>query len=392
MAFTHAVRLTLGSGDTAVTNWDGYAITLDMMQPGSPWTFSFWKSTLARTAWDALRQKCRLGTLVLLHIDDALQLSGRVERYKPKVTRAGATLIISGRDMAGPALSWDADPGIDLTGANLSDLLTRLFASLDLAVSEDDADTLRLVNSGQYKGAHAVPSRAVTTKVTLAHPKPGDTVWGLASHHCARLGYLLWTGCNPLAPHDGALSLIVGKPAFDTPVRYRFGLGDGTLQNVLDIEDDAQIADVPTTIHGYTDAPLDADTPGRIETVVVNDRLDPDLVVHPLPPQPRYLHSKRARTPDGIKAEAQRVLAQAMARHRVVTVTVQGHGQVVEGAMRLYTLNTMARVDAPDCGVTGLHDDMLITAVTFRGSRSDGQTTTLRLVPKGSIVVEPQGS
>ena len=82
-----------------------------------------------------------------------------------------------------------------------------------------------------------------------------------------------------------------------------------------------------------------------------------------------------------------------MAGFRQYECTVQGHGQVVDGAMRLYAVNTMARVRDDLCSSpTGapLDESMLITRVTFDGGRQSGTTTTLVLVPKDSISVIPQ--
>ena len=55
------------------------------------------------------------------------------------------------------------------------------------------------------------------------------------------------------------------------------------------------------------------------------------------------------------------------------------HVRAVEGAMvAAYTAD-----GAP------LDEEMLITSVTFEGSRQAGQTTRLELVPKGSIILSP---
>jgi prophage tail gpP-like protein len=66
---------------------------------------------------------------------------------------------------------------------------------------------------------------------------------------------------------------------------------------------------------------------------------------------------------------------------------------MVEDRVQLYAVNTMAHV-RDDLTIDGeerpLDEDMLITRVEFHGGRREGQTTTLTLVPKDSIVLTPE--
>ncbi len=62
--------------------------------------------------------------------------------------------------------------------------------------------------------------------------------------------------------------------------------------------------------------------------------------------------------------------------------TVQGFAS----AGRLWTINTMVNLDDELTGATGA---WLVTRVTFTRSRAGGHTTSLRLVPRGALVVEP---
>lgn len=61
---------------------------------------------------------------------------------------------------------------------------------------------------------------------------------------------------------------------------------------------------------------------------------------------------------------------------------VQGFGQ--DG--RLFAVNAIAHIDDE---ITGARGDWLVTQVVMNRSRSSGHTTTLRLVPKGALVIEP---
>ena len=52
-------------------------------------------------------------------------------------------MVISGRDLAGPALDWDADPTLTLTGIPLEQALQRVFAGVGLPVRITTADAAR---------------------------------------------------------------------------------------------------------------------------------------------------------------------------------------------------------------------------------------------------------
>ena len=107
----------------------------------------------------------------------------------------------------------------------------------------------------------------------------------------------------------------------------------------------------------------------------------------------RHIKSSRSCTGAASEKEAERVIAEAMAEFRRYELTVQGHGQTVDGFDRLYALNTMARVRDELCtdpDGNPLDESMLIIGVTFEGSRQGGTTMKLTLAPKGSIVVIPQ--
>lgn len=60
--------------------------------------------------------------------------------------------------------------------------------------------------------------------------------------------------------------------------------------------------------------------------------------------------------------------------------------QGFSNAGRLWTVNTMVNLDDELTSATGA---WLVTRVTFARSRASGHTTTLRLVPRGALVVEP---
>jgi len=60
----HRVELFTGlatEDSVAIAQWDEYTITLDMLAPGSPFTFTIWHSAETRSAWQYLRRKVKVG-------------------------------------------------------------------------------------------------------------------------------------------------------------------------------------------------------------------------------------------------------------------------------------------------------------------------------------------
>jgi prophage tail gpP-like protein len=438
----HAVELSFRSNGTALDTWDEYRVTLDMFMPGSPWTFTLWRSSAREAAWRRLLNSARLGDQVIFKIDGATQLNGRIERRRTVVSREGAQLVITGRDLAGPAIDWDADPRTTLRNVTLSDVLTALFRPLGLdVVIGASADAAREVQSRSRPGSHGAysnPHRR-SKRVDLSHARPGERVWQVADSIVRRLGLMMWVA--PSA--DGQLAVIVDVPQYEGEAAYQFKRrigSDGQVtaaSNILESEFDAQIRDIPTVVHAFGRAPRgDVATARHHAGVSAGDRFfrnanpnDPHflaldsaalpnpgdanaavspsgsatistrlpyqnddlarypLVLDPLPPQPRFLHTRRAMNPATGRQEATRFMAEAMRRFRTYTCTVQGHGQTVNGQARLYAINTMAHVYDR---ISEIDEDMLITGVEFAGSRTHGQTTRLTLGTKGAVALSPE--
>lgn len=398
MALTHDVALFTGTAGMRLDTWDRYDVVQDMLQAGSPWAFSLYKSSAAQSAWEELRAGLVLGDLLSFSIDGAVQMNGRLEQIRQRVSRAeGSGLAISGRDLAGLALSWDADPTVRLKGLPLGECLAALFRPLgilpQIGAGVDDA---REVQNGTRRGARASTAAHPRHVVDYAHPRPGEKVWQVAEAICRRLGYLLW-----VAPSEGrTLAVIVGTPAYNDPPRYALrrvfdGAGNVTDDsNILDSDHDVNLRDVPTDVTVYTGSARGDAVSARSAAALANGfLLDPantgGYALDALVQQPRHVHAQRARDLAGGQREAQRILADANAKLRTYTCTAQGHGQVIEGETLLYAVNSMATVQDDE---TRIREDMLITRVQFSGSRSgsDGTRTHLTLSPKGAIFLTPE--
>jgi len=418
VAFTHTATVVLSSG-TEVDVFDRYTVSLDMMKAGSPWTVSMWRSATRATTWDVLRREVKAGENLTVAIDGAAQITGRIETIETHTSREGAMMIASGRDLGGVAETWDADPTVRLRGLALSDALTALFAPMGIPVLITDAAAARIVQAGTNRaslgaqhsarrntsaGTHAT-TRGVSTAharrraqpIDRSHPRAGERVWALAEEMCRRVGYLIWVA--PSA--DGGIACVVDVPTFTGADVYLFTLSaDPTSRatNVLKGAEKLSIAAVPTEVNVYTGTTRGDLISNRSRSQTFNvglGRTDVSrgLIADPMPAQVRHIKSARARTLAAAAQEGERVVAEQMAGFRRYECTVQGHGQLVDGRMRLYAINTMSHVRDELCtSATGepLDESMLITSLRFDGGRGSGCTTDITLVPKDSIQVIPQ--
>jgi prophage tail gpP-like protein len=458
---SHRIDLYLGADRTRLSNWDGYAISLDMFKAGSPWTFGLWHSEAPDSAWAGVLARAQAGAPLVVEIDGAPQLNGRVEERTIRQSRAGAVLTISGRDISGPLIDWDADPRTQLYGRTLEEAFAALAKPLGIRVVITAAASARMIQSRGPVRARGATRQSRRNRVDKSRPRPGERVWQVMESIIRRLGLMMWVA--PTA--NGELGLVVDVPAYDSEVLFRFEsrVRNGVTtpeSNVLESEYFVSIRDVPTVVYAAGRAPrgdgpssrhmvgvpnnnfhigtdflgtgagIYADispetnaalhTPfGALPTFLSYDSAAPPplsepggtpgeaagastpdgaatrttvrrgyqndalarspLVVNPLPPQPRYLHTQRAQSPATGQQEAARTAADAMRHWRTYTPTVQGHGQ----NDRVYAVNCMARVHDTLAQITD--EDMLVTRVEFTGSRDAGQKTKVVLGTKGAI-------
>lgn len=396
MAISHAVSLLIGDSSTEVDAWDQYTLSLSMLRAGQPWTFSIWRSADRRTTWDVATRTVKLFERVTVTVDGHPQLTGRIETIERHARgHTECALVISGRDLAGPAQSWDADPTVSIRDTALEDALASIFDPLGLTVRVTAAAAARSMQSARPAPAPPPRRRRV---VDRSHPRPGEKVWDLATSMVRRLGYMLW-----VAPRtDGTVGIVVDAPDYDQAPMYALarrltqrGEGSG---NILDGAEAISVRSVPTDVNVYTGSTRGAATSSRSRASVVNDALYSDSVTRGFissttQAQPQHVRSSRARTLQAAQKEARREIADAMREFYRYTARVQGHGQTVDGVMRLYAVNTVARVRDDlftDPQGRPLDASMLVTDVEFSGSRQGGQTTTLTMVPLRSIQVDPE--
>jgi prophage tail gpP-like protein len=202
----HTVALTLASSGVELDVWDEYVITLDMLSPGASFTFALWYSRDRATAWEVLRRSVKVGDSVVLSIDGAPQLNGRIDTIETDADGHGARMMtVTGRDLAGVALDFDADPTINVVGLRLEDALRRVFASVNVPFRMTTADAAREVTSKRSgrRGGAATAARLTALDAIASSPpavaspptQPSIVALGIASP----LGRLVGIRVDPIS-------------------------------------------------------------------------------------------------------------------------------------------------------------------------------------------------
>lgn len=386
------VSLSLRGTQREYTNWDRYHVVLDMLHPGSPWTFSLWRGELDTTAWRTFRSTIRLWDVAEIRLGGGLVCNGYMDERKTGASRGdGAAIVVGGQDMASEATGWDADPRISLRNAALEDILSRLFQALGLSVvMSAAASEVRRIQQAQRPGARGLSAHRSSRRRVHDQRKvqPGEKVWHVAERLAKLNGYLVWVGPNA----EGGLSVIVDAPAYASDVVFQFQRRevDGVVTADSNIKEGWWTLNgrgVPMSVRvygtgGHGDRPQE-----HWETVVDNDGVVLPQVAALLPTRVEYLRPRRARTQAAQIQAGQHRIAESMRGFSTYACLVEGHGQRVNGSARIYAPNTMARVRDD---LAGVDEDMLIQRVEYLGGRTQGQFTQLVLGRRNQIQIFPE--
>jgi prophage tail gpP-like protein len=391
VAYTDEVKVTLPDG-TEVDTWETYQVTLDMLNPGSAWTLSLYDSRDRQSTWEVLQEKALAGTKVTLAVHDAVQLTGRIEHREVDAGPEGTTMVLSGRDLAGPLMSSEADVNIHLRNTTLGDALVRLTQGTDVELFIAQAAAASECHSLRNR-RRSMSSRRQTRShsVDLFKIQPGMKIWQAANLLCRKSGYMIWT-----APHPGStagVAVIIDKPLETGSAKFQLKreLVDQEKRtyrgNILRSKEVVNIREVPTKVVGFGHTAANANDDSRNRSVVLNEGLSHRLVDETMLPNVHYLTVHDGRTAAKVQRAAERVIAEAMAEFLSYEYTVQGHHQEIDNEHRIYAVNTIAHVKDDRYGVD---ENMLITRVNFVGGRQTGQVTTIRCVPLGQVRVVPE--
>lgn len=384
----HELAIYVGPDAKRVEVYGEYTFSLSCVEAGQPWAVTFWRSDRAGdSGWDALTSPTsgvKAGQVVTAAIDGDVILTGYVEHREVGDSgdgHAGATLTVSGRDLAGPAISGDADPTLALKGRHLDDALAALFAGVGLAVDiSEHVDPDAAVRGLRTPRRGRSRARRRAHQVDDTHPKVGETVWSIAERIVRRLGFRLW-----IAPGlaVGRCAIVVDTFRNGGPALWRFERG---AEGFLTGRETCVTRDVPTELTVFADAPRGNAPAANLARQVTNGVLLTDELLRrvelELPRCPRFVESRTARSDEDARQEASVKIAEANERLRVYRTKQQGHGQ----GGRVYAPNTIAEILDPLCDVTGR---WLVVSCAFHGDRAGGQWTELECVPEGFLTTEP---
>lgn len=390
----HEVAVFVGPEALRIDVVDRYRFALSMLSGGAAWTLTFWHSDQARASWRLLTDRARgvkLGQVVTVTIDGEAVLTGLVETREVGDDEGGAPVfVISGRDLLGPAITWDADPTVALKGLPLDEALARIYAGLGIVaeVSESVDPDLRI--GALRRSRRVARSRRVSRvhHVDVTHPKIGEKVQGLVDRIVRGFGLRVWT---TVATDATRTPVVVDHPASRGPARFTLlreleGEAVTERSNLRAGKERASILDVPSRVTVFSqgsrgDKPSDAFARtvenGYLFTEEALARLDENTYE-----RPRYVASDRAQTPEAAQQEGARLLAEANETFRRYEGVVLGHRQ--DG--RLWYPNAVCSVRDDVCGVDEL---MLLVEVAFSGARQDGPKTDLTLLPLGALSEVP---
>ncbi len=387
MATQHVVELKLVRTGTVLDVWDRYTVVQDILQPGSPFTFSLWRSQVANASWEVINDEVKCFEQIQLRIDGALQMSGTIERVQPmRERKRGAGIVISGTDLTGRLQRFDASPRVSSRNTTLAELISALVDPFNVSVVIGDAGSMRDVQLGRQRAHVATSSRPRRNRITLEHPRMGEKVWGVIQRLCAKVGYYAWVA--PAGPDN--LILVIDNPVGDQDggdIEYTFEYAEDreyvTGRTLLESDLTISVSDMPTNVYAYGRTLRGDGTPAR-QCGHAEGVFDRRWVMEaPQPHQPVHFQPETTHTPAATLAAAVKIIHTAAINHKVATGTVQGHSQ--DG--KIFAINTLCRWKDE---VADLDEDMVLTRVEFVGSRADGSTTQLRVHPRGALNLQPE--
>ena len=263
------VTISILETGRVLTAFDRYSIDLSMFTQGNPFTLSTWATDASESAWRTLMLETKHGHRVNFAIEGQSVFTGWIETIDVDVARNnGSTLVISGRDLAAPAIDWDVNPTMNVAGLTLDEALYRAFNHVGLeTVTGSGADAAALATVPTASRGATSRWRRRRVVVSPTRPEKGETIMRYAQRLVEKLGYMMWLA--PLA--DGTLGIIVDVPAYDSEPLFKFErrFSDAERRqltpesNILASKYSAQIRTIPTTVSAYGRAPRGDRLPAR---------------------------------------------------------------------------------------------------------------------------------
>jgi len=367
-------------GGELVERWEEYSIECDMLNPADGFrvTLGDW----SKRVFDLVRPDAPVEIL----LDGTRVLSGFVDDREWVTSREGTMLSVTGRDRGGRLVDESA-PLVTYAGLGIQDLAEKLTSYwFPGGVLLDNATNRRLVRGrGAALAKVSKEPAIIATKHAPRKVNPGESIWHVLQTFLAEAELLGWS--DAAGEH-----LIVGKPNYDQEAQFAFFVPkDGSAQrdrgNVLScsVKDSTgeRYSKIVACGAGRGDSADYGDRVLKWRGTALNNPDDADGVGKDFSARKLLLVTDDDLTGAGPAAvRAAREMAERDAGGRALALTVAGHAQLRSGRVpTLYAFDTMAHVEIEALEHQGLY---LITAVSFKHSRSGGEVTELKLVPKGT--------
>jgi prophage tail gpP-like protein len=241
--------------------------------------------------------------------------------------------------------------------------------------------TIRTAAGVVQRASNAKADEFYSMPLSEAKPHAGEKEWALLDRHAKNVGVLAWS--------DAEGNLVLATPGYDQEPLYSFrqklsGTGNNVVSAVVKRSTHGAATSVRVLGHAQgrgemreqIDVTEKLDTAAYVAALRSDGRTNPDAITLP---RKVVVHDAHAESSSRARKLARRTLARACAGLVAVEYTVEGHSQ----AGRVYAVDTIADVDDERGGVKGL---FWVTMVRHTGRRAQ-RTTTLRMIPKGALVV-----
>lgn len=362
-----------------VDGWLDYEISSSMIEPSD--SFSM-RRPWDPKAWNALPRDAR----IRVFIDRTQILDGFIDD-RAKHTKDN-TLEISGRDRAG-RLVQESAPAINYNGLEMSEAVRRLVDPWFTTVTLSDARNRSLRMGKGRKMPTGTEPIVVHVPALQGRVHPGQSRWDIIEQIVSQAHLIAWSSA------DGR-EFFVGKPNYTQQAQFAIVVGrpgSGTKTTCTDLIYRESNGDRYSLIAcvgngGGTEADFGISVSSRRAVVFDNELNTFDGTGRDFIYPKRLLMPERGYDSNAeASAEAGREQARRDFRRTVVTAPMPLHGQFIStGAPTIFAPNTIARVRDEEFEPP-LDDAFLIYACTYHGSREEGETTMLELVPKGTEIV-----
>lgn len=376
------VEMRFADGET-ITQWESLELHDDFTDPLGRMAFT---ARPRREDVADYRERLAKGELVTVLVNGALQGAQIIQSRRMKVDKSGVTFAIECHTPLVTAYQSHVDPTLSFKSKNdapVSDVVLKALSPFGFSEILADAAASRNARSGKPIGTRSPMLDVAALKTNEAAAQDGEKAYSFCARIFNRMGVAL--RCDPSG------RLLLQAPDYDQEPAYTVsqtfggtGPGDRFLDG-LDIEDTNDEQFSSCTVSG-----LAPDKRGKTRTskpqVEVVQSLDRAGLRAPYtssvaPYKPLIIKDKSAR--DAKRCENVATLAMGIRAGKAYGITGEVDGFVASTG-RVWTVDTIARVvveaDAVD-------ESMYLVARTLMQSRERGQTTRLRFIPRGALVL-----